>query len=215
MHGTWNTTALGSSPWNGAADINQFRRQSRPTQTPLGWPYWIRASCGATAGAPAIPGMPKGYVLPHRSPDDTDPRHWYFCCWARFVVVIVGPQLGRASLSGLFLVSGRVFNHDGDSQTEFVENAVEQAVKICMPSLAAASSASAMETTNKVPLGGGMSAGLAYTLDPPHQELGVLLWWCVGNLLLDDVLKDPAWALPGYLLEIMPDWWTRLRHLTR
>jgi hypothetical protein len=111
------------------ADVNRF---PQPAQPGADAPRVAVLDSGLVTGhpllAPAV-GHAQGYVLPHRSPDDADPWHGTSVAGLALYGDIGAAIEAGAFIPSLFLVSGRVFTHDGHDQTEFVENAVDRAVR--------------------------------------------------------------------------------------
>lgn len=148
--------------------------------------------------APAV-GHAQGYVLPHRSPDDADPWHGTSVAGlALYGDVAAAIEAGLFAPS-LYLVSGRVFNHDGMDETEFVENAVERAVRDLHAEFRCKVFNLSYGDLNKV-YAGGHVRGLAYTLDRLTRELGVLFVVSTGNLSYSGLPDDPVAGYPGYLV---------------
>lgn len=183
-----------------AADVNRF---PPPAQPDAEAPRIAVLDAGLVTGqpllAPAI-GHAQGYVLPHRSPDDADPWHGTSVAGLALYGDIEGAIAGGGFVPSLFLVSGRVFNHDGDDQTEFVENAVERAVRDLHSGFGCRVFNLSYGDLNKV-YAGGHVRGLAYTLDRLSRELGVVFVVSTGNLSLDGLPDDPIASFPDYLLE--------------
>lgn len=149
--------------------------------------------------APAV-GHAQGFVLPHRSPDDGDPWHGTSVAGIALYGDIEGAIEAGEFSPTLFLLSGRVFNHDGDDQTEFVENAVERAVRDLHTEFGCRVFNLSYGDLNKIYTGGHLR-GLAYTLDRLARELGVLFVVSTGNLAEDRLPGDPIGSFPGYLLD--------------
>lgn len=149
--------------------------------------------------APAV-GHAQGFVLPHRSPDDADPWHGTSVAGLALYGDIEAAIGAGEFTPSLFLVSGRVFNHDGDDQTEFVENAVERAVRDLHAEFGCRVFNLSYGDLNKI-YAGGHVRGLAYTLDRLTRELGVLFVVSTGNLSQEGLPGDPLGNFPGYLLE--------------
>lgn len=93
-----------------------------------------------------------------------------------------------------------MFNHDGDDHTEFVENAVERAVRDLHAGFGCRVFNLSYGDLNKV-YAGGHVRGLAYTLDRLTRELGVVFVVSTGNLSLEGLPADPLASFPDYLLE--------------
>lgn len=183
-----------------AADVNRF-----PPPEPPGAdaPRMAVLDAGLVTGQPLIApavGHAQGYVLPHRSPDDADPWHGTSVAGLALYGDIEAAIAAGEFTPSLFLLSGRVFNHDGDDQTEFVENAVERAVRDLHTGFGCRVFNLSYGDLNKVYTGGHVR-GLAYTLDRLTRELGVLFVVSTGNLSVDGLPGDPLGNFPGYLLE--------------
>lgn len=183
-----------------AADVNRFPPPEAPE---LDAPRVAVLDSGLVAGqpllAPAV-GHTQGYVLPHRSPDDADPWHGTSVAGLALYGDIEAAVAASEFTPNLYLVSGRVFNHDGDDQTEFVENAVESAVRDLNAEFGCRVFNLSYGDLNKI-YAGGHVRGLAYTLDRLTRELGVLFVVSTGNLSMDSLPVDPLGNFPDYLLE--------------
>lgn len=183
-----------------AADVNRF---PPPAQPDAEAPRIAVLDAGLVTGqpllAPAV-GHAQGYVLPHRTPDDADPWHGTSVAGLALYGDIEAAIASGEFVPSLFLVSGRVFNHDGDDQTEFVENAVERAVRDLHAGFGCRVFNLSYGDLNKV-YAGGHVRGLAYTLDRLTRELGVVFVVSTGNLSLDGLPADPLASFPDYLLE--------------
>lgn len=183
-----------------AADVNRFQPPAQPDAEA---PRIAVLDAGLVTGqpllAPAV-GHAQGYVLPHRSPDDADPWHGTSVAGLALYGDIEAAIASGEFVPSLFLVSGRVFNHDGDDQTEFVENAVERAVRDLHAGFGCRVFNLSYGDLNKV-YAGGHVRGLAYTLDRLTRELGVVFVVSTGNLSPDGLPADPLASFPDYLLE--------------
>lgn len=182
------------------ADVNRF---PEPTQPGADAPRIAVLDSGLVTGqpllAPAV-GHAQGYVLPHSSPDDADPWHGTSVAGLALYGDIEAAIEGGGFIPSLFVVSGRVFNHDGDDQTEFVENAVERAVRDLHAEFGCKVFNLSYGDLNKV-YDRGHVRGLAYTLDRLTRELGVLFVVSTGNLTADGLPADPLANYPDYLLQ--------------
>lgn len=183
-----------------ATDVNRF-----PLPEPPGAdaPRMAVLDAGLVTGQPLIApavGHAQGYVLPHRSPDDADPWHGTSVAGLALYGDIEAAIAAGEFTPSLFLLSGRVFNHDGEDQTEFVENAVERAVRDLHAGFGCRVFNLSYGDLNKVYTGGHVR-GLAYTLDRLTRELGVLFVVSTGNLSVGSLPGDPVGSFPGYLLE--------------
>jgi hypothetical protein len=181
-------------------DVNRFAPPEPPDAAA---PRVAVLDAGLVTGqpllAPAV-GHAQGFVLPHRSPDDADPWHGTSVAGLALYGDIEAAIGAGEFTPSLFLVSGRVFNHDGDDQTEFVENAVERAVRDLHAGFGCRVFNLSYGDLNKV-YAGGHVRGLAYTLDRLTRELGVLFVVSTGNLSLEALPRDPLGDFPGYLLQ--------------
>ncbi len=182
------------------ADLNRFPPPEQPDETA---PRVAVLDSGLVTGQPLIAsavGHAQGYVLPHRSPDDADPWHGTSVAGLALYGDIEAAIAAGEFAPSLFVLSGRVFNHDGDDQTEFVENAIERAVRDLHAEFNCRVFNLSYGDLNKVYTGGHVR-GLAYTLDRLTRELSVLFVVSTGNLLLNRLPDDPLGRFPSYLLE--------------
>lgn len=183
-----------------ATDVNRFPPPEPPAPDA---PRVAVLDAGLVTGQPLIApavGHAQGYVLPHHSPDDSDPWHGTAVAGLALYGDVEAAIAAGAFTPSLFLVSGRVFNHDGADQTEFVENAVERAVRDLHAEFGCRVFNLSYGDLNKVYTGGHLR-GLAYTLDRLTRELGVLFVVSTGNLPVDSLPGDPVGDFPGYLLD--------------
>lgn len=182
------------------ADVNRFPQPAPPG---VDAPRVAVLDSGLVTGhplmAPAV-GHAQGYVLPHRSPDDSDPWHGTSVAGLALYGDIEAVIAAGGFIPSLFLVSGRVFSHDGNDQTEFVENAVERAVRDLHAEFDCKVFNLSYGDHNKV-YDGGHIRGLAYTLDRLTRELGVLFVVSTGNLKLEGLPENPLGAYPDHLLQ--------------
>jgi len=167
---------------------------------------------GLTPGHPLLGqavGDVQGYVAGETSPNDASP-HWH----GTFVggIALYGDVetcvRQRQFMPQLRLFSGKVFKDDDQDQTEFVEKAVERAVRDLQEQYGCRVFNLSYGDRNNI-YDGRHLRGLAYTLDRLTRELGVLFVVPTGNLYLDEVqasypdylfhdstrLLDPATAL--------------------
>lgn len=180
-------------------DINQFPPVDPPA---IDAPAVAILDSGLTTGHPlvrAAVGDAQGYVLPQRNVDDADPWHGTFVGGlALYGDVAECIRQGRF-VSQLQLFSGKVFNDDGSDQTEFVEKAVEAAVRDLHEHYGCRVFNLSYGDRNKV-YDGRHVRGLAYTLDRLTRELGVLFVVPTGNLLPSELPADARGSYPDYLL---------------
>jgi hypothetical protein len=181
-------------------DINQFPPVDPPGQDA---PVVGVLDSGLTRGHPllaAAVGDAQGFLAPHRSPDD-DPPHWhgtFVGALALYGDVHACIQRGQF-VPQLRLLSGKVFNDDGQDQAEFVEKAVEQAVRELHQEYGCRVFNLSYGDLNKV-YDGRHVRGLAYTLDRLTRELGVLFVVPTGNLTTGELPANACDAFPDYLL---------------
>ena len=182
-------------------DINQLPPTPPP---PENAPAIAVLDAGLTSGhpllAPAV-GDAQGYLAPHRHPHD-QPPHWH----GTFVsgLALYG-DVAECISQGRFvpelrLFSGKVFEDDGNDQTEFVEKTVEEAVRDLHAQYGCRVFNLSYGDLNKV-YDGRHVRGLAYTLDRLARELDVLFVMPTGNLEECDLPDDPRGRYPDYLFD--------------
>ncbi|RQM51979.1 MULTISPECIES: S8 family peptidase [Burkholderia] len=180
-------------------DINQFPAIDPPADEA---PAVAVLDSGLTRGHPllaAAVGDAQGYLAPNRSPDD-DPSHWhgtFVGALAMYGDVHACIQSGQF-VPQLRLFSGKVFNDDGQDQTEFVEKAVEAAVRDLHEQYGCRVFNLSYGDLNKI-YDGRHVRGLAYTLDRLTRELGVLFVVPTGNLTTADLPANARDEYPNYL----------------
>ncbi|MGZ5199213.1 MAG: S8 family peptidase [Telluria sp.] len=182
-----------------AAEVNRFP-PPRPPEADA--PRVAVLDSGLVTGQPLIApavGHAQGYILPHRSPDDAEPWHGTSVSGLALYGDVETAITAGEFTPALFLISGRVFTHNGEDQTEFVENAVERAVRDLHNEFGCRVFNLSYGDLNKVYTGGHVR-GLACTLDRLTRELNVLFVVSTGNLSLNGLPQDPLRDFPGYLL---------------
>ena len=180
-------------------DINEFPAVDSPAADA---PAVAVLDSGLTSGHPLIRaamGDAQGYVLPQRDASDTDPWHGTFVGGLALYGDIEECIRQRQFMPQLRLFSGRVFNDDDSDQTEFVEKAVEAAVRDLHEQYGCRVFNLSYGDRNKV-YDGRHVRGLAYTLDRLTPELGVLFVVPTGNLLPLELPEDARAHYPDYLL---------------
>ena len=181
-------------------DVNQFPAIEEPGD---GGPVVAVLDSGVSTGHPLLGqavGDAQGYVLPHRLPDDSPPWHGTFVGGlALYGDIETRIRAGRF-VPELRLLSGKIFNHDGHDQTEFVENAVERAVRDLNEQYGCKVFNLSYGDLNKV-YEGRHIRGLGYTLDRLTRELGILFVVSTGNVQLQELPNDARGSFPDYLLE--------------
>lgn len=157
---------------------------------------------GLTTGHPlvgAAVGDALGFVAPLLSPDDSVPNgHGTFVGGLALYGDVAACIEQGQFVPSLRLFSAKVFNDDGNDQTEFVEKAVDEAVRELFDTYGCRVFNFSYGDLNKV-YDGRHVRGLAYTLDRLTRELGVLFVVPTGNLT--DLPADPHADYPDYLLE--------------
>lgn len=167
---------------------------------------------GLTPGHPLLGqavGDAQGYVAGDANPNDASPNwHGTFVGGIALYGDVEACVRQRQFVPQLRLFSGKVFKDDDQDQTEFVEKAVERAVRDLQEQYGCRVFNLSYGDRNKI-YDGRHLRGLAYTLDRLTRELGVLFVVPTGNLYLDEVqtnypdylfhesarLLDPATAL--------------------
>lgn len=146
--------------------------------------------------APAV-GEAGGFVPPLRESSDESGHGTLVGGLALYGDVRTSLQRGQF-IPQLRLLSGRVFNDDGQDQTRFVEKNVEDAVRYFHDEYRCRVYCFSYGDRNKV-YDGRHIRGFAYTLDTLSRELGVLFVVPTGNL--SSLPDDPANKYPSYLLQ--------------
>jgi len=182
-------------------DINQFPTIDPPSADA---PAIAVLDSGLTSGHPLLGtavGDAQGYLEPHRSAHDTG-SHWHgtFVCGLALYGDVHSAIQQRQFVPQLRLFSGKVFEDDDQDQTEFVEKAVEEAVRDLHAQYGCKVFNLSYGDRHKV-YDGRHVRGLAYTLDRLTRELGVLFVVPTGNLQLDQFQQDARGQYPNYLFE--------------
>jgi subtilisin family serine protease len=155
---------------------------------------------GLTAGHPLLSGAvgdAQNYL--HHSPSPYDgPTNWHGTFVSGIALYGDVEACIRQSqfVPQLRLFSGKVFNDDDQDRTEFVEKAVERAVRELQEQYGCRVFNLSYGDRNKI-YDGRHLGGLAYTLDRLTRELGVLFVVPTGNLYLNDVQQN----YPDYLFD--------------
>lgn len=181
-------------------DINQFPAVDPPSADA---PTIAVLDSGLTSGHPllaAAVGDAQGYLEPHRSANDAEPWHGTFVGGLALYGDVQSVIQQGQFVPQLRLFSGKVFEDDGQDQTEFVEKAVEEAVRDLHGQYGCKVFNLSYGDLNKV-YDGRHVRGLAYTLDRLTRELGVLFVVPAGNLQLNQLPQDARGQYPHYLFE--------------
>lgn len=153
---------------------------------------------GLTSGHPFLGravGDAQDYIQGSTSPNDRAPHHGTFVAGIALYGDVEACVRQRQFVPHLNLFSGKVFNDDDQDQTEFVEKAVERAVRDLQEQYGCRVFNLSYGDRNKI-YDGRHLRGLAYTLDRLTRELGVLFVVPTGNLFLNEVDAN----YPDYLL---------------
>ncbi|MFZ5593310.1 MAG: S8 family peptidase [Pseudomonadota bacterium] len=182
-------------------DINQFPTIAPPSADA---PAIAVLDSGLTSGHPLLGravGDAQGYLEPHRNANDAD-SHWHgtFVGGLALYGDVQSAIQQRRFVPQLRLFSGKVFEDDDQDQTEFVEKAVEEAVRDLHGQYGCKVFNLSYGDLNKV-YDGRHVRGLAYTLDRLTRELGVLFVVPAGNLQLNQLPQDARGQYPNYLFE--------------
>ncbi|MDR0529538.1 MAG: S8 family peptidase [Zoogloeaceae bacterium] len=181
-------------------DINQVFVPPSPPETA---PAIAVLDAGLTTGHPllkAAVGDAQGYLAPNRQPHDNSPWHGTFVSGLALYGDVQERLRQREFVPRLRLFSGKVFEDNGLDQTEFVEKAVEEAVKDLHEQYGCRVFNLSYGDLHKI-YDGRHVRGLAYTLDRLTRDLDVLFVVPTGNLCLDELPQDLRNSYPGYLFE--------------
>jgi len=181
--------------------LTDINRIPEPTQPADGAPAIAVLDAGLVSAHPLLAGSvgdAQGYLTPARQPHDNRPWHGTFvsglALYGDFAECL---RQGRF-VPQLRLFSGKVFEDDGSDQTEFVEKAVDEAVRDLHEQYGCRIFNLSYGDYNKV-YDGRHVRGLAYTLDRLTRELGVLFVVPTGNLLESELPPNPRGSYPDYL----------------
>jgi hypothetical protein len=181
------------------ADISQFPQPSPP---PENAPAIAVLDAGLISNHPLLAtavGDAQAYLTPNRLPHD-GPPHWHGTFVSGLALYGDFAECLRQELflPLLRLFSGKVFEDDDNDQTEFVEKAVDEAVRDLHRQYGCRVFNLSYGDFNKV-YDGRHLRGLAYTLDRLTRELGVLFVVPTGNLRTSELPDNPRTQYPGYL----------------
>lgn len=173
-----------------------------PPPPPDGAPRIAVLDSGLTTGHPMLAssvGDAQGYLAPHRTVHD-NPPWWHGTLVSGLALYGDVEECLRQGqfVPQLRLFSGKVFEDDDQDQTEFVEKAVEEAVRDLHAQYGCKVFNLSYGDLNKI-YDGRHVRGLAYTLDRLTRELGVLFVVPTGNMRTQDLPADPRRDYPGYL----------------
>lgn len=183
------------------ADISKFPPPHPLSQTA---PAVTVLDSGVTTGHPLIGvavGEAQGFVSADRRPGDDIPGgHGTFVAGLALYGDVEEAIRRREFVPELHLLSGKVFTDDGTDQTEFVESAVEEAVRYFVDQYGCRVFNLSYGDLNRV-YDGRRLRGLAYTLDRLTRELNVLFVTSAGNRTLASLPEDARGRYPDYLFE--------------
>lgn len=181
-------------------DVNQFPQVPPPDADA---PGVVVLDAGLTPGHPllgAAVGDAQGFVEPHRNANDQVPNgHGTFVAGLALYGDVEARIRAGEFVPSLHLHSAKVFEDDGQDQTEFVEKAVDEAVRYFHNEYNCRVFNFSYGDRNKV-YDGRHLRGLGYTLDRLARELGVLFIVPTGNLLATELPDNPRVNYPEYLL---------------
>lgn len=180
-------------------DINQFPQIAPPVNDA---PAVGVLDSGLTTGHQllgAAVGDAQGFLAPARDPNDAEPWHGTFVGGLALYGDVQGNIQRGQFVPQLRLFSGKVFEDDQNDQTEFVEKAVEEAVRELNQQYGCRVFNLSYGDLNKI-YDGRHVRGLAYTLDRLTRELGVLFVVPTGNLSYDDLPQGQDAGYPDYLM---------------
>ncbi len=150
--------------------------------------------------APAV-GDARGYVVPDKEPHDNVPNgHGTFVGGLALYGDIAECIKKKKFIPSLRLFSAKIFKDDGSDKTQFVEKALERAVKEFLEEFGCRVFNLSYGDLNKI-YDGRHVRGLAYTLDRLSRELGILFVVSTGNLLLEKLPDDILSHYPDYLFD--------------
>ncbi len=150
--------------------------------------------------APAV-GDARGYVVPDKEPYDNVPNgHGTFVSGLALYGDVSECIKKKKFIPSLRLFSAKIFKDDGSDETQFVEKALEKAVKDFLEEFGCRVFNLSYGDLNKV-YDGRHVRGLAYTLDRLSRELGILFVVSTGNLLLEELPDDILSHYPDYLFD--------------
>lgn len=183
------------------ADVNQFPAVEAP---PGDSSKLAILDSGLASGHPLLGpaiGDSQGFVEPDRDSEDRVPNgHGTFVAGLGLYGDVAERIRSGRFVPALRLFAGKVFNDDDADQTEFVERAVDEAVRYFVDQYACKVFNLSYGDRNKV-YAGGHVRGLAYTLDRLSRDLGVLFVVPTGNLLRTELPDDPRAEYPTYLFD--------------
>lgn len=173
-------------------------------QPPENAPAIAVLDAGLVSGHPLLAsavGDAQGFIEPARQPHD-NPPHWHgtFVSGLALYGDVQECLQQKQFIPQLRLFSGKVFEDDGNDQTQFVEKAVDEAVRNLYAQYGCRVFNLSYGDFNKV-YDGRHVRGLAYTLDWLTRELDVLFVVPTGNLRQDELPDDARNRYPDYLFE--------------
>lgn len=182
------------------ADISRFPPPSPP---PENAPAIAVLDAGLISNHPLLAtavGDAQAYLTPNRLPHD-GPPHWHGTFVSGLALYGDFAECLRQELflPLLRLFSGKVFEDDDNDQTEFVEKAVDDAVRDLHRQYGCRVFNLSYGDFNKV-YDGRHLRGLAYTLDRLTRKLGVLFVVPTGHLRTSELPDNPRTQYPGNLL---------------
>lgn len=182
-------------------DINRIPEPVQPADDA---PAIAVLDSGLASAHPLLAGSvgdAQGYLAPKRQPHD-NPPYWHgtFVSGLALYGDFAECLRQRRFVPQLRLFSGKVFEDDGSDQREFVEKAVDEAVRDLHEQYGCRIFNLSYGDHNKV-YDGRHVRGLAYTLDRLTRELGVLFVVPTGNHDPAELPRDLRRNYPDYLFD--------------
>lgn len=147
--------------------------------------------------APAI-GDAQGFLAPDRDASDAN-GHGTLVAGIALYDDVEDCARSKSFVPQLRLLSGRILDHNAESDPRFIENIVEEAVRYFHGEYGCKVFNLSYGDLNK-PYRGGRVRGLAYTLDRISRELQVLFVVPTGNLATIPIAPEDG-TYPDYLFE--------------
>ncbi len=160
-------------------DIEEVAQSSPPVDAPL----VAVLDSGIAGGHPLLGpslGDAQGFLLPDCEAHDDDGHGTAVAGIALYGDVEACAQ-AKEFIPALRLLSGRILDHNAESDPRFIENIVEEAVRYFFDNYGCKVFNLSYGDLNK-PYFGGRVGGLAYTLDRLARELDVLFVVPTGNI---------------------------------
>lgn len=161
-------------------DIQEVKQAAPPSDAPLVAVLDSGIAEGHPLLAPAL-GDAQGFLLPDKASHDQDGHGTLVAGIALYGDVEACAQ-AKEFIPQLRLLSGRVLDHNAESDARFIENIVDEAVRYFYENYGCRVFNLSYGNLNR-PYLGGRVGGLAYTLDRLARELDVLFVVPTGNFV--------------------------------